>query len=247
MRTKNKNGSVVFSVRLRAQRILILGTLHGIYCDPSSREEARVNVISICTELAREISPSAKSQLIDRHQDYRAKGDNKRQLASQKFFEKIDMLSLLNSAELHSLVTKASKALLRVHNDWDNFHNEPPFANRLYEITKSIEVPESAMHVFVETVITCAIGNQYGVSNGANSYYIRLIRSFSMKATTIMMNLPTQSDVIKRRLSHFSNCRAKFQEVVSILDESTVPVEVQKEYSQWKKLDDTVETIRPNF
>jgi hypothetical protein len=58
-----------------AQRELLFGTLHGIYCDPASGEEARLNAAAICQGFAATTTPKAQSGLVDRHQDYRAKGD----------------------------------------------------------------------------------------------------------------------------------------------------------------------------
>jgi hypothetical protein len=52
-----------------AQRELLFGTLHGIYCDPASREEARLNALDICRAFAGMMTPKAKSTLVERHQD----------------------------------------------------------------------------------------------------------------------------------------------------------------------------------
>ena len=65
--------------RLRAtydvQRELIFAMLHGIYCDPDAGEEARVNALALCVLFSEEFTPKVQSSLVDRHQDYRAKGD----------------------------------------------------------------------------------------------------------------------------------------------------------------------------
>ena len=103
------------------QRQLIFGMLHGICCDSDAREEARVNAKSICQSFKDEFSPKTQSLLLDRHQDYRAKGDEKRHQASQQFFGTVGLTSLLSEAELHSLITSASRNLLHVHNGWNNF------------------------------------------------------------------------------------------------------------------------------
>ena len=61
-----------------AQQYLIFGLLHGIYSDPASNEEARVNSLSVATEFAPHFKPRARSDLINRQHDYIAKGDEKR-------------------------------------------------------------------------------------------------------------------------------------------------------------------------
>ncbi len=52
-----------------AQRELIFVMLHGIYCDPASGEEARLNALSICEAFSNEFSPKTCSALVDRHQE----------------------------------------------------------------------------------------------------------------------------------------------------------------------------------
>ncbi len=51
-----------------AQREALIGMLHGIYCDPASGEEARVNALAICQAFKSTFTPKARSELIDRHQ-----------------------------------------------------------------------------------------------------------------------------------------------------------------------------------
>jgi hypothetical protein len=38
------------------------------------------------------------------------------------------LLALLGSSERHAIITRACKSLRNVHDAWDNFYNEPPFA-----------------------------------------------------------------------------------------------------------------------
>lgn len=162
-----------------AQRELLFGTLHGIFCDPGAEEHARQNARSICSSFADSFSPNSASALVDRHQDYKAKGDEIRLLASSQFFEQIGRLDLLGDAEVHAITTKACAALMRVHQAFDNFYNEPPFASRLREIADSVAVPQTAQQPYVEAVVTCATGNPYGVSRAAVGDYKAMIRNFS--------------------------------------------------------------------
>lgn len=215
-----------------AQRELIFVMLHGIYCDPDSSEEARINAISICKNFADEFTPRVKSLLVDRHQEYRAKGDEKRHLASTGFFERIGMLSLLGDAELHRVVTAAAQKLLSVHNAWDNFYNEPPFAERLAKVTRDINVPETARPQYVETVVACGMGNGYGVSNAAISYYKKMVKSFSPGEVRTMLDLPVKSPLISSRLISSSN-EKRFRELVALIDEKTVASSAKALYKKW--------------
>jgi hypothetical protein len=216
-----------------AQRELIFGMLHGLYCDPDSGEEARVNALAICKAFSREYTPKTRSLLVDRHQEYRAKGDRKRLVASQSFFENLGLLSLLGEAEVHSVITSASRNLLRVHNDWNNFHNEPPFAERLRQITAGTHVPETAQAEFVEAVVTCGTGNEYGVSHSASPEYEAMIKSFSPNEIKLMLTLPHQTNALAGRVRNSRRCERRFRELVALLDRSSVPTSAKSAYRSW--------------
>lgn len=216
-----------------AQRELIFGMLHGVYCDPDSGEETRVNALGICETFAQEFTPKTKAILVDRHQDYRAKGDSERHTASLTFFANLYLLTLLGEAELHSLITSASMNLLELHNEWNNFYNEPPFAERLRQLVADARVPETAQPGFVETVVTCATGNPYGVSNAAMPHYRAMVSSFSPNEIKIMLDLPRRTNVLSGRVKNSSACERRFRHLVSLLDESSVPTASKAAYASW--------------
>ncbi len=221
----------------QAQRELLLGTLHGMYCDPSSSEETRLNALSIVEAFAEELTPKIKSELIDRHQDYLAKGDTDRHRASQQFFASLALLDLLSESEQHALVSNAAKKLLSVHQAYDNFYNEPPFAERLAEITRQIAVPDTAKDEFVSVVVTCAVGNPWGVSRAAIPHYHSMIRGFSPAEIAIMLSLPDlKKTVVGSRIESHSRCKEAFKELVKLLDAASIPTKVKSAYSLWTKL-----------
>ena len=218
-----------------AQRETIFGMLHGIYCDPSAGEEARTNALSICSLFRKKFTPKTQSLLVDRHQDYKAKGDGKRYTASQRFFENLRLISLLDSLEVHSMITSASRSLLRVHGDWDNFHNEPPFAERLEQVVHGISVPDSAQASFVEAVVICGVGNFYGVSRVAVPSYRAMVKSFSPKEIRVMLTLPSGTNTVSDRVRRSEDCAKRFSALVRLLAEGSVPTVVRQAYEKWRQ------------
>lgn len=216
-----------------AQREMLFGTLHGMYCDPASGEEARVNALAICSSLTTAMTPTVNSTLVDRHQDYVAKGEVDRHTASQQFFERLGLLRLLGEAELHLLITRAAQALMSVHQDFNNFYNEPPFAERLFGLTSQNRVPLSAQHVFVEALATAATGNQYGMSNAAYSHYLSMIKSLSPGEVLILLELPLQQTLLANRLRSYTSCRERFKSWVRLIDPASVPTQSKAEYAKW--------------
>ena len=234
-RNQREEWEARLSATYDVQRELIFGMLHGIYCDPVAGEEARVNALDLCVPFSAEFTPKVKSMLVDRHQEYLAKGDEKRHVASQNFFKELGLIGLLSDLELHDMITIASKNLLRVHNSWDNFHNEPPFASNLDQLTRGIAIPNSAMATFVEAVVTCGVGNIYGVSNAAMPSYRAMVRSFAPSAIRIMLELPQNSNAVAGRIKNSTDCQKRYKNLVRLLDKSSVPTRKRAEYKKWIK------------
>lgn len=218
-----------------AQRELLFGTMHGMFCGSQSSEETRVNALKIVYAFKDKLSPTIKSNLIDQHQDYIAQGKSKKHKASQKFFEKLGLLELLGESEHHALISNACKKLWSVHQSMDNFYNEPPFAERLLQLSSQGSIPKTAKDEFVMTVVACAIGNQYGTSNSAYIHYKKMVQNFSPEETRIMLESTLSDNVIQKRLNNYRRCNLKFQELVCSLDSSTIPTKVQKIYQEWSK------------
>ncbi|MCW5686557.1 MAG: hypothetical protein KIT85_19350 [Pseudolabrys sp.] len=218
-----------------AQRDALFGTLHGIFCDPTSGEESRVNALSMCDPFRDKLSPKAQSELVDRHQGYRAQGDDVRSKASSQFFEKLGLLSLLGDGETHLIITTASANLMSVHNAMNNFYNEPPFAQRLAAISSQNRVPSSAQPTFVEAVVTCATGNPWGVSNAAMPSYQKMIKSFSPNEIAIMLNLTDSKTIVGERVRTQPRCHKTFAQLVALLAASSVPTPWKARYEWWVK------------
>lgn len=218
-----------------AQRELLFGTLHGMYCDPALSEETRLNALSISRYFADDFTPRIRSDLIDRHQDYLAKGDGKRHGASQQYFEKLGLLAILGDAERHGILSSACKRLFSVHQAFDNFYNEPPFAERLNQIIGQVPVPDTVKQELVETVVTCAVGNPYGVSRAAYPVYARMIKSFTPSEIVIMLQLPESRTVVGTRINTYARCKNSFSQVVSLVDPESVPTKYKRAYKEWSK------------
>jgi hypothetical protein len=195
-----------------------------------------VNAIAICDAFKNEFTPKTRSDLIDRHQEYQANGDEVRHRASQLFFERLGLLSLLSDPEVHVIITTASASLLSVHNAFNNFYNEPPFAQRLAGLVAENRVPEAAQFSFVESVVTCATGNGYGVSWAAYPSYEKMIRSFSPSEIREMFGLAESDSILGRRVKMVPQCKAQFAQLVKLLDDSSIPTAVRPVYKKWMKI-----------
>jgi len=213
-----------------AQRQLLISMVHGIYCDPSTPEPSRLNSLDLCTELKDAFSSRIRSDLINRHSEYLAKGDEKRHKASQQFFEKLSLIKLLNESEQHSIFSKAIENLWNAHQGMNNFYNEPPFAKRVLELSKQEEIPETAQDQYVGVVVTCFIGNAYGVSWGAVPSYEEMITGFSPKEIATLIRLSRGDSPLAKRVNAHNECRKRFLDSLKLIDVKSVPAPVKSQY-----------------
>lgn len=216
----------VWSQRLaetfQGQRQLLVRTLMGIYCDAQSTQESRLNALRICLQLKECIDVSIQSALIDQYNEYFIKGATDKCTAARFFFEKLQMLNLLSEPDKHLIVRNACKNLINAHREYNNFYNEPPFAERLYEISKSMKIPDTAKQEYVFAILMGFVGNPYGVSNGAVEYYIKMIRDFSPKEINYMLLLNETRSLFTDKISCNTCCRKRYIEAIEMIEEDSM-------------------------
>lgn len=219
-----------------AQRQMLTGMVHGIYCDPNTSEPSRLNALDLCNALKERFTASLRADLVNKHSEYAAKGDEPRHSASLQFFEKLGLLTLLNETEQHVVFFRAAERLWNVHNATNNFYNEPPFAERLLELSRHGAVPETAQELFVHVVLCCNVGNQYGVCWAAAPVYEQIIRSFSPREIATMIRVAaTPTNMLGHRIMSHSTCRDRFKATLKLIDPASVPSGVKAAYDQFIK------------
>lgn len=233
----NENQCAIWVQRLAethsAQRQMLVTMVHGIYCDPNAPEQARLNSLDICNGLPEGLTASMRSELINNHSEYVAKGYEEKHAASLQFFEKLGLLNILNESEQHVVFSRAVERLWNVHNGMNNFYNEPAFAERLLELTLQGAVPETVQEEFVQTIGCCRVGNGYGVSNAAVSYYDQMVQNFSPREIAALIQSATSRDnSLGRRVTAGGSYRANFKDLLGLIDPNSIPNVVSASYAQ---------------
>ncbi len=214
-----------------AQRELIATALHGMYCDEALGQSARTNCSTLFLP-AIELD-GVPATIIDQHQAYVGKGEVEKAGASRDFFTRFDLLELLSEPERHTIVSTACDRLNAAHQGMNNFYNEPPFAARLHEIVGASVVPDSVRWKFVQVVVSCAIGNQYGVSWAADRHYAEMIRDFSPKAMEMMFSTPNSKTLAGNKIATYLVCKKRFAELVGLLEGANIPTALKASYDWW--------------
>lgn len=216
-----------------AQRQLLVGMVHGIYCDPNSPETARLNSLDLCNATKDNFTSSLKSNLINSHSEYLAKGDEPRYTASLQFFEHLGLLGILSESERHTIISKAVERLWITHQGFNNFYNEPPFADRLLELSRAGEIPETIQEEYVQAVVSCYIGNGYGVCWAAESIYINMIQEFSPREIAMLLHLFAKEDsVVHRRIQSNITCRSRYIQTLGLIDQASLQPSTKAEYDR---------------
>ena len=122
-----------------------------------------------------------------------------------------------------------------VHQGFDNFYNEPPFAERLSELASQGGVPDSSKEKFVYTVATCAVGNQYGISHAAWPHYRRMIENFTPKEVSILLSIPSSHSTVGRLVSGHQKCKRQFRLILGLLDVSSIPAKAKSTYERLRQ------------
>lgn len=232
-----KNQCAIWVKRLAethsAQRQMLVAMVHGIYCDPNTPEQARLNALDICADLPEGLTVSMLSELINNHSEYVAKGYEEKHAASLQFFEKLGLLNSLNESEQHVVFSRAVERLRNVHNGMNNFYNEPAFAERLLELTLQSAVPETVQEEYVQVIGCCRVGNGYGVSNAAATYYNQMVQNFSPReVATLIQSATSKDNSLGRLVNAGGSYRTNFKGLLELIDPSSISNVVSASYEQ---------------
>ena len=105
----------------------------------------------------------------------------------------------------------------------------------MFNLASQSAVPNSVKPELVETIVTCAVGNPYGISNAAFPHYKKAIKAFTPAEIEIMLSLPKTKTVVGNRIRTYKKCEQSYRYLVSLIESSSVPIKVKKKYSQWIK------------
>lgn len=141
--------------------------------------------------------------------------------------EKLDLLKYLPESKQCFIFSKAIDNLMLVHNGFNNFYNEPPFAERLFELSSQLAVPNSIQRKFVEAIALCSVGNPYG----ASIYYDEMIKNFSpLEIKLFFTDLSNSNSYFSRLITTHPFCNNRLKIILQIIKRENVPVEYQTLY-----------------
>ena len=81
------------------------------------------------------------------------------------------------------------------------------------------EIPKELRYTYVKTVVMCAVGNGYGVSNMAYSYYESMLEKFQDKELYAFCSLPKDREFSSRL--QLTDCKDNYKKLALKFKERT--------------------------
>lgn len=213
------------------QKTAILKSLFGIYVDEKNDEFVRQNCLDISRLNWLNFSERAKSELTILYSEYLLQDNTKKQY-SKNYFEKVGALEILPKDEQVSIVGKIIKQLESNHFGIDNFYNETAFAERLENLRH--QIPIQIVKEFVYVISLCFVGNKYGTSRSAEKHYKVMIENFTVREIDKLFELVEEDNYLRYRLETFRRSKAKFQTLLNLLNEESIPSKWKDKYKKLK-------------
>ncbi len=189
----------------------------GMFTDPSIAAEVRNNIVLIAPPLWAVCQDPVRYEMGVKHETFAVNGEVARRSLARQFLEAVDGLSYLPASALGGEIEAAVADLLRVHNGFNNFHNEPAYAHVLEKLVpQNGRIPPNVERDYVKVLLLCRIGNGHGVSDAAQPVYNALISRWSERHIIALLRLMGDDKEVESRLQ-FSLCRSNLRMLVQDL------------------------------
>lgn len=216
----------ILNTTFRSQQTLIYQILYSNYIDPSKTSTVRANALRIAKSASNVLSdnPEIIVELLEKHQSNLLSGSKDKRINSKNFIEAIGQLNSLSDVEKISTFRKAINHLRSAHYGMNNFYNEPPFAERLQELSEKITpIPEPIIEKYVEVNLECYVGNSYGVSWAAIGFCEKMLKNLTPKGIECMLGkLNSTSQTLN------SEQRSRIQGLLEFYSSSPIVTSTQK-------------------
>lgn len=174
--------------------------LFGLYTAPTRTPVVADNVRLLWPRLWPFIGEATRSNYGLRHARASASAETEFAKAARELIDIVNGTAYLHSEERANEMNDALDILDAAHSGFNNFYNEPAPARRVLDLAgEKGDVPDSVRVRYVHVIVKCFLGNGYGVSDGAEKSYERMLTRFSSKDAGVALRLfmePVYSSVL---------------------------------------------------
>lgn len=168
--------------------------LFSIYTEPDNAPRARANAKNVFSKAWGHLSNDVKSEFRIRTADFLTHLDTEKADRAKQLLLEVGGGEFIPLAEREKTLNKLLNQLHYAHHGIDNFFNEPPIAQEIKKHIGNSDVPEEIQFKYVEEVLSCFIGNQYGVSHQAEAIYLELLGGLNKIQADYAVSLLTSDE-----------------------------------------------------
>lgn len=216
LRTNILNEADITLIAPRLERVpedlidSLLRAVFGMYLDKSLEIKTKNNLNLINKFIWENATITAKKDIGIKYAWFSVNADIERKNLAKDFLISVNGLAYLSEDQKTLEMDGLLDSLEKAHYGWNNFHNEVLPAQQLSKyIPATGEVPVGIEEKYIKVVINCAIGNGYGISNGAYDYYNEMIAKFQENHFKIFCKLIFDTS-INAKLQNNELCKEEF-------------------------------------
>lgn len=204
-----------------------LRTIFGMYTNNNAAVKVKSNIKNIAKKCWDLSSETTKYSCGIRYQSFAANGERERKDAASEFLTAVFGLPYLPLDSLAVEISIRINSLYQAHFGWNNFHNEPAHASALSAyISSAGNVPDSVRSEYVKVVALCYLGNSYGVSDMAISYYKEMINKFGELELKEFVKIVYDKELMSRL--EIKRCASRYKEMAcDFVDRTTNQITLQ--------------------
>ena len=187
-----------------------------MYTTEKTAANVRANIHLIAAKCWILAPDEAKYECGLKYSTFAANGELGRKELAKSFLTVVHGLPYLPSDTLALEISEKIQNLYIAHHGINNFYNEPAHAKSLSSyVSDTGTVPDSVRYNYVKTVVMAKIGNGYGTSNMAETYYDEMISKFGEPELKDLVRLVLNTEFSARL--HLSSCANNFKQLIGVL------------------------------
>ena len=187
-------------------------TIFGMYTDTQVSVSIRNNVKLVAKHAWDISNDDVRYELGIKYRTFSVNAEIQRRDYARDFIDVVGGLTYLPPETFQLEFGQAIQNLYSAHTSFNNFHNEPPHARLMVKyIPETGEIPKELRHHYVKTIVMCTVGNGYGISNMAYSYYVSMIDKFQDKEIYLFCYLPKDTEFCSRL--QLPDCQKRYKQL----------------------------------
>jgi hypothetical protein len=190
--------------------------LFGIYLATTTDAQTRTNVRLLFPLLWPYLSEDVRHRFGIKYSRHLTNGDAEQTTWARELLDVVDARRYLPEHVRVADIDAAVDALIDAHRGWNNFRAEIAPARELRaQIGPAPDVPGAVRTKYVHALIETYLGNPYGVSHGAESFYIEMLEGLTTEEALVALR--SINDVAVASTLQSPSAAARFPKLLELL------------------------------